>query len=223
MRSAAFVLAALLVAAPAHAQFGALGKIQKAKETGDKIADMNFTEEEERKLGEQVSTMLTQNFGVYQDKEVTKYVSLVGGVLAQQSKRPNLNWNFIVLDTEAVNAFAAPGGIIHVTKGLLGLVKNEAELAGVLGHEITHVTEKHTVKAIQQAKTISVGTDVAGGAAGGRAEFLLKVAEKAHDSIFKGLYSQKDENESDKIGVQLANKLGYAPTGLVDVLKKIDA
>jgi predicted Zn-dependent protease len=224
MKSAAFILAALLIAAPAHAQIGGiLNKAQKAKETKDKADNLHFTDQEERDLGEKISTMLCQNFGVYQDKDVTKYVSLVGGVLAQQSKKPSLNWTFIILDTEAVNAFAAPGGIVHVTKGLLGLVKNEAELAGVLGHEITHVTERHTISAITKGTETSLVTDAAGAAGGARVEFIAKLSEKGFNYVADGAYSQADENESDKIGIQLANKLGYAATGLVDVLKKIDA
>ncbi len=98
-------------------------------------------------------------FGVYQDPSVTKYVTLVGAVLAQASTRPNLDWQFVVLDTDGVNAFAAPGGFIHITKGLLGLMKNEAELAGVLAHEITHVTEKHTVNAIMKGDTMKLASD----------------------------------------------------------------
>jgi predicted Zn-dependent protease len=223
MKAAVFVLASLLAAAPAHAQFGGiLNKAQKAKQTADKVADLNITEDEERKLGENVSASLRDKFGVYQDAEVTKYVSLVGNVLAQGSTRPNLNWTFIVLDTDAVNAFAAPGGIVHITRGLLGLAKNEAELAGVLGHEITHITEKHTVKYIQQQKGISVGTDVAGG--GGTRDYIIaKMSEKAYHILLDGTFSQGDENESDKIGVRLANTVGYAPNGLADVLKKLDA
>ena len=72
-------------------------------------------------------------------------------VLAKQSERPNLPWTFIVLDTDGVNAFAAPGGFVHITRGALGLVKNEAELAAVLGHEIGHVAHKHAINAIKKA------------------------------------------------------------------------
>jgi beta-barrel assembly-enhancing protease len=115
MRAAVFILATLLTAVPAHAQFGSiLNKAQKAKDTADKVADLNISNEEERKLGENVSASLRDKFGVYQDAELTKYVTLVGNVVAQGSSRPNLNWTFIILDTDAVNAFAAPGGIVHV-------------------------------------------------------------------------------------------------------------
>src|SRR5207237_1171248 len=164
-------------------------------------ADLNITQEEERKLGENVSTSLRDKFGVYQDAEVAKYVTLVGNVLAQGSSRANLNWTFIVLDTDAVNAFAAPGGIIHVTRGLLGLAKNEAELAGVLGHEITHVTAKHTVRFIQKSKGISVGSDLAGG--GSTRDYIIsKMSEKAFHVLLDGTFSREDENEADKDGVE---------------------
>jgi predicted Zn-dependent protease len=221
--AAAFVLAALLVAVPAHAQFGGIiNKAQKAKEAHDKIADIDFTDQEERQLGEKISGRLIADFGVYQDKDVARYVTLVGTVLAKESSRPDLKWNFIVLDTDGVNAFAAPGGVVHVTRGLLGLAKNEAELAGVLGHEITHVTDKHTIHAIQQGKLVSLGAEAAGGGSI-RDELIAKFAEKGYHLILDGEFSRGDERNADEKGVRLANKLGYDPHGLGEVLKKIDA
>jgi predicted Zn-dependent protease len=223
MKAAAFVVAAVLTAVPAYAQFGGLiNKAQKVNDAKNKYDDLNITEAEERQLGEQVSANLIAKYGVYQDKDVAKYVSLLGGVLAQQSSRPELKWTFIVLDTDGVNAFAAPGGLIHVTRGLLGLAKNESELAGVLGHEITHVTVKHTVRSIQKSKGISIGSDQVGGGSL-KSAIIAKMAEKAYHLILDGEFSREDENESDKVGVQLANKVGYAPGGLVAVLKKLDA
>jgi predicted Zn-dependent protease len=207
MRSAVFILASLLAAAPAHAQFGSiLNKAQKAKDTADKVADLNITDEEERKLGENVSTSLRDKYSA----------------LAQASSRSSLDWKFIVLDTDGVNAFAAPGGIVHVTKGLLGLMKNESELAGVLGHEITHVTAKHTVRFIQKSKGISVGSDLTG--SGSTRDYIIsKMSEKAFHMLLDGEFSRDDEREADKVGVQLTNKLGYAPNGLAEALKKIEA
>jgi len=230
MKAAAFVLSALFAigtASPAHAQLGALGKIKKAADkavdTKQKIDDMNITDEEERQLGDLVGLELRDHFGVYQNEAVTKYVSLVGTALAQGSTRPNLDWKFIVLDTDGVNAYAAPGGIIHVTRGLLGLMKSESELAGVLGHEITHVTVKHTVRAIQKSKGISLGAEVAGAGGSLRDQFISRLSAAVFNKLFEGEFSREDENESDKVGVQLANKIGYAPNGMVDLLRKIDA
>jgi predicted Zn-dependent protease len=230
MKAAAFVLSALFAigtASPAHAQLGGLGKLKGIADKGAnakaKYDDFNIDDKEERQLGDQVSLKLRGHFGVFQSAPVTKYVSLVGNTLAQASTRPNLDWQFIVLDTDGVNAYAAPGGIIHVTRGLLGLMKSESELAGVLGHEISHVTGKHTVHAIQQSKGISMGSEAAGGGGSLRDQFIAKMAAAAFNKIFEGEFSQKDENNADEVGVRLANKVGYAPTGMVDVLKKIDA
>jgi len=230
MKAAAFVLAVVCLAgtaAPARAQLGGLGKLKgaadKAVDAKGKYDDYNITDKEERQLGEQVSLQLRNRFGVYQDEKVTKYVSLVGTALAQASSKPTLDWQFVVLDTDGVNAYAAPGGLIHVTRGLLGLMKNEGELAGVLGHEITHVTEKHTVNAIKREKGISMGGEAVGGAGGLRQEFISRMTAAAFNKVFRGEFSQGDENESDKIGAQIANKVGYIPQGIADVLKKIQA
>lgn len=218
MKPAVFLVVSLLAAAPAHAQLGSI--LNKANKAVDKANDLNITEQEERTIGENASASLREKFGVYQDQEVTRYVALVGGVLARESTRPNLKWTFIVLDTDAVNAFAAPGGLIHVTRGLLGLAKNEAELAGVLGHEITHVTAKHTIKYLQQQKGITAGADIVGGASGGES-IVAKRAERVYHFLLDGTFSQSDEMEADRVGVRLAAKLGYAPRGLADVLEKL--
>jgi predicted Zn-dependent protease len=205
---------------PASAQFGRLGDVVKTAEKAKKIADIKVTDAEERQIGQAVSDRIVEDFGVYQDANVTRYVTLVGAVLAQSSTRPGLDWQFVVLDTEGVNAFAAPGGFVHITKGLLGLMKNEAELAGVLGHEIVHVTEKHTVKAIQQGSAFQVASDEYG--SGGMTQTLVaKFADAAYKNILNNQFSRNDEGEADDKGVQLANKLGYAPTGLATALTKL--
>jgi len=226
MKKCAFSLSLALLTAlsigvrPAAAQLGGLtGALNKAA-TVKKIADLKVTDAEERQIGQAVSDKIVETFGVYQDANVTKYVTLVGAVLAIQSPRPGLDWQFVVLDTEGVNAFAAPGGFIHITKGLLGLIKDEAELAGILAHEIIHVTEKHTVNAIQKGDTIKVASDEVGSA--GMAQSLVaKMVEKAYSDILNNKFSRNDEGEADEKGVQLANKVGYAPSGLSAALTKL--
>lgn len=225
MKKAAIALAFVLVATPAFAQLGGLGrKIGQAKDAKDKADKLaGLSEKDERRLGERISAMLVDRFGVYNDAKVTKYVTLVGSVLAQASSRPNLPWEFIVLDTDGVNAYAAPGGFVHITRGALGLIKNEAELAGVLGHEIIHITEKHTVGAIEKAQRFDVGTDVGGSAVGGgiSGELLNRIADKGYEVLYENAYDRKQEIDSDKHGLQIANKVGYAPTGMISFLKKI--
>ena len=162
MKNATLVVALLLGATPAFAQFGNLGEITKRAGQAQQLAELNISEKEERDLGDRVSATVRSEFGVLQDAALTKYVSLVGNVLAKASSRPDLKWEFIVLDTDGVNAFAAPGGLVHITKGALGLIKTESELAGVLGHEIAHITKKHTVNSIKRSKGTKIATDEVG-------------------------------------------------------------
>jgi predicted Zn-dependent protease len=226
MRAAVFVLSVLFVAStavPASAQIGGILRgANKAIDTKNKIDDMNFSEKEERQIGEQVSGQLRAKFGVYQDREVTKYVTLIGTMMAQASEKPNLEWNFIVLDTDGVNAFAVPGGLVHVTRGLLGLLKNESELAAVLGHEITHVTKRHSIAALQQSKAVSMGTDAAGGGST-RDYFIAKTSERLGHFFLDNEFKRQDEDQADEVGLRLANKVGYAPSGMAESLKKIQA
>jgi predicted Zn-dependent protease len=114
---AGFAVAGMLAGAPAFAQLGGFGKaIDKVQKAADAVDSLTFTDAEERQLGTEISAKLRDRFGVVQDREVHKYVTLVGRVLAANSTRPNLQWTFVVLDTDGVNAFAAPGGFVHITK-----------------------------------------------------------------------------------------------------------
>jgi beta-barrel assembly-enhancing protease len=193
---------------------GQIGGISKglgiAKKAND-VRELRMTDEEEQQLGVNVSERIRTRYGVVQDANVHRYVSLVGTVLAQASTRPNLPWTFIVLDTDGVNAFAAPGGYVHITRGALALIKNEAELAGVLGHEIVHITEKHTVRAIQKNQAVQMG---ASETLSGSAALMDRVVTAVYDNIVERGFGRAEENESDEHGVSLANKVGYAPQGL---------
>ena len=220
MKKIVLVVTLLAVATPAFAQLGgALRRAQQAKETKDKFDDLNITEEEERVIGEGVSARVRARFGVVQDPAVHKYVSLVGTTLGQLSERPKLAWTFIVLDTDGVNAFASPGGIVHITRGALALCKSEAELAAVLGHEIGHVAHKHTVNAIQKNKAVSLGTEQA---LSSRGPFLDLMANKAYEMVLENKFDRGDEMDSDKVSVTLAEKAGYAPGRLADFLTRLD-
>jgi len=120
-----------------------------------------------------------------------------------------------VLDTDGVNAFAAPGGFIHVTRGALALMQNEAELAGVLGHEITHVTARHTISAIQKAR------GVAAVASATRNGLISQVANKGYEVVLENSFDRKEEMEADRNGVILAGKAGYTPAALGGFLTRL--
>jgi predicted Zn-dependent protease len=196
-------------------QIGGIGKgLSIAKKAND-VRELRMTDAEEQALGANVSERIRARYGVVQDPGVHLYVSLVGTVLAQGSTRPNLPWTFIVLDTDGVNAFAAPGGYVHITRGALALIKNEAELAGVLGHELIHITEKHTVRAIQKNQAVQMG---AAETLSGSAALMDRVVAAVYENIVERGFGRGEENESDEHGVALANKAGYAPNGLVTFL-----
>ncbi|HUF23812.1 MAG TPA: M48 family metallopeptidase [Vicinamibacterales bacterium] len=214
--------AGLLLLAAATSAEAQLDRLRRGAETAKKVADLNINDEAERAIGESVGAKLVDRFGVYQDAAVAKYVTLVGTVLAQASSRPNLDWKFVVLDTEGVNAYAAPGGLIYITKGALGLFKTEAQLAGVLGHEITHITKKHTINAIRNAKIVDAGTDAAASARGGLSGAVLnRLSDASYDMIFENKFDRGDETESDKVGVSLAHQVGYSPQGLAEFLTQL--
>jgi predicted Zn-dependent protease len=209
------VVAVLAVAVPATAQLR--GIMDKASKVKSAIDDYNYTPEEERTLGEGISAKLREKYGVVQDREVHKYVTLVGRVLAQESSQPDLRWTFIVLDTDGVNAFATPGGFVHITKGALALTDNEAELASVLGHEIGHIIERHTVKAIQNAQKAGL----VGEAVGSRSELLQRLINVGYDTVLESNFDRDQENASDRRAITMANKVGYAPQGLGGFLTKL--
>jgi beta-barrel assembly-enhancing protease len=223
MRSAvmALVVGAVMAAggqATAAAREGAgggpqLGGILKRAQ---QVRDLQVTDEDELRLGTSVSEKVRTRYGVVQDPAVHKYVTLVGTLLAKRSTRPNLAFKFIVLDTDGVNAFAAPGGFIHITRGALGLLTSEAELAGVLAHEIIHVTEKHTIKAIQKGKMIQMGANETLS----NPALFSKFVDKATEMVLAG-FGRDEELDSDRAGIALANGVGYAPTGLAEFLKRL--
>jgi Zn-dependent protease with chaperone function len=197
----------LAVAAPASAQFGLL---EQGAKRAKQVSDFTWTDQEKAALGAKVSELVRQRYGVVQDPAVHKYVTLVGRTVTEKTTKPGLPWTFIVLDTDAVNAFAAPHGYVHITRGALALMKNEAELAGVLAHEIVHVTEEHTIDALKKNTLKSAAAEeVSGGNA--LIEFL---ANAAYNNILDNAYSRGDEGAADTVGITLISKAGYAPQGL---------
>ena len=209
----------LVLSAPAQAQFGGLiGRVQKALDATKAVDSLNITEEEEVTLGALVSEKVRARFGVVQDPEIHRYVTLVGLALAQQSERPELPWTFIVLDTDGVNAFAAPGGFVHITRGALGLIKSEAELAAVMGHEIGHVAHSHTINAIRKGNVERLVTQAA---LADRSPFLEAFSNLAYDHVLEGTFDRGDELDADEFSVGIARKLGYAPGMLGDFLERL--
>lgn len=177
------------------------------------------SEEEEIAIGRQIAGNLLGAAHLVKDKGLQKYVNNVGRWVASQSERPDLPWHFGVIDSADVNAFAMPGGYVFVTKGLYLRLQNEADLAGVLAHEIGHVIRKHHLKILQQSRLVDLGGKLIAKQAGENEKIRSLIGSGA-EVVARSL--DKDaEFEADRIAVVLATRAGYDPFGLPEVLQDI--
>jgi predicted Zn-dependent protease len=180
------------------------------------------TPAQEAALGREGYAAATAEYGVYDDAAVAAYVDSVGRRVAHASELPDLPWRFTVLDDAVVNAFAMPGGYIYVTRGLLAHMQSEAQLAGVLGHEIGHVTARHSAKQITQQQLAGVGLVVASAVSPAFRRYG-STAEQALGLLMLK-YSRDDESQADELGVRYASASGYDPReipGTYHTLKRI--
>ncbi len=175
-------------------------------------------EPEEIQIGQSMAETLLGARPLHDDPELQRYVNEVGLWVARQSERPNLPWHFGVNDSDHINAFATPGGYIIITRGMMKQLRNEAELAGVLGHEVAHVIQKHHLKALRKSAFASLlGEGVAGATDSKHAELVKQLSGPTKELYARGL-DKSDEFEADRMGVVLATRAGYDPYGLPAVL-----
>jgi predicted Zn-dependent protease len=180
----------------------------------------DFTPEQETRIGRQVAGDLLGAVPLVRDDALQRYVNVVGNWVAQQSGRTDVTWRFGVLDTDAINAFAAPGGYVFVTKGLYRMLDNEAELAGVLGHEIAHVAKKHHLKVLKQSSLIGALGQAVSQKAQGSDQTVQNLIGNGAEIMARGL-DKNAEYEADRVGVVFAARAGYDPWGLPNVLQDL--
>jgi predicted Zn-dependent protease len=179
-------------------------------------------EPKEIEIGRQLASVLLGAKPLHPNMALQRYVNRLGRWISLQSSRPDLPWTFGVLDDDGYNAFATPGGYIFITKGLVDHVADEAELAGILAHEITHVIGKHHLQAMRKSARSGFLTQLAvsqlkSDLAGGVSAQLLGLGRELYS---RGL-DQEDELEADRNGVALATRAGFDPYGLVAVLQQL--
>jgi predicted Zn-dependent protease len=174
-------------------------------------------EPEEIQIGGSMAETLLGASPLLDDAELQTYVNDVGMWVAQQSERPGLPWRFGVNSSDHINAFAAPGGYIIVTKGMMRQLRNEAELAGVLGHEISHVTKKHHLNALRKGALVNLLGEGLAASSDKHSELVRQLAGPTKELYARGL-DKSDEFEADRVGVVLAARAGYDPYGLPAVL-----
>jgi predicted Zn-dependent protease len=219
-------LCALLLAAaalPAQAQFsldlnkliGTVKKIQQASSEVD--------EPQEISIGRDVAARLLGAAPLVPDERLQRYVNSVGRWLALHTERAGLPWHFGVLDTNSVNAFATPGGNVFITRGLYARLHSEAELAGVLAHEISHVLRKHHLAAMQKNARTGLAADALSLALAnrGNSEARDKLISAGTELYARGL-DKADELEADRLGVVIAARAGYDAYGLPAVLQTLE-
>lgn len=198
----------------------AASETASSKTTEPEFNWKNPSKEEEIALGRQITGNLLGAAPLVKDAALQKYVNSVGRWVASQSERPDLPWRFGVIESEDINAFAAPGGYIMITKGLYRKLTNEAQLAGVLGHEIGHVVKKHQLKVLQKQQLLNIG-----------AGFLSDKYAKDNKLVSKAIGTGAEisarsldktaEYEADRLGLSYAARAGYEPYGLTEVLQAI--
>lgn len=214
-------LMVLLAAAPANAQFGdILKKAEKAKKVSDTFTP--WTPEQERAIGEASAAKLVRMFGLYDNPDMQHYVSSVGHAVAQHGSTRPMEYKFGILDTESVNALAMPGGYIFVTRGALANMSSEAELAGVLGHEIAHVDSRHLEKQIRTKQATGLGMQEIGDRVPGPA-ILKDLANNVVTNALTMAYTRDKESEADSKGLEASASAGYDANGLIKFLSMLKA
>lgn len=186
--------------------------------TGERELSL-VSESQEIEMGREADPQIVAQLGLVEDEEVQRYVSDLGLRLAAVSERPDLPWTFRVVDDPVVNAFALPGGFIYVTRGILLNFDSEAELAGVLGHEIGHVTARHSVSQMSRQQLQQIGLGV--GMVLSENVRQLGGLLSAGMQLMNLRYSRGDETQSDELGLNYISELGYDPTAMVGVFEML--
>ena len=185
-----------------------------------KLGLTETSEKDEIKIGREITGNLLGASPLVKDAALQQYVNKVGRWVALQGERPDLPWRFGVIESNDINAFAAPGGYVVITRGLYNTLANEAQLAGVLAHEIGHVVHKHHLKVLQKSQMLDMGANVLGKKAGKDNKAIKKLIGSGAEILARGL--DKDaEYEADRTGVVLAARAGYDAYGLPEVLEAI--
>ena len=174
-------------------------------------------EQQELELGREAHQSLLEEYGYYDDLDLQEYVTRVGQALAAVSHRPELEYRFTVLDSDVVNAFATPG-YVYITRGLLARMDSEAELAGVLGHELGHITARHAARQIGQQQTVGLIQLVLGTVTDSR--LLHQAGDLVGTAHVRG-YGRENELEADRLGAEYAARAGYDPEAFLEVFRAL--
>jgi beta-barrel assembly-enhancing protease len=179
--------------------------------------------QEEMSMGGSVAIEVASLYGgIWKDEVATRRVNLIGKALARYSDRPTLAFRFAILNSDVVNGFSAPGGYVFVTRGAYQEAENDDQLAGILAHEIAHVTRRHALRIISRSEMISGLSDVASGSSGDYRTYDLGV-DRVSNTLLKTGYDSNTEFDADRMGRELATNTGFARDGLLAFLQKLQS
>ncbi len=181
---------------------------------------MLLSREQEIAMGKQSDPQITNTFGVYDDAELQHFITEKGEEMAAISHRPDLPYEFKILDSPVVNAFAVPGGYVYFTRGIMAHFNNEAEFAGVLGHEIGHITARHSAKQYSKATLAQIGL-VAGSVISPEFAQVADLASTGVQLLFLK-FGRDAESQSDKLGVEYSTKIGYDASEMAGFFETLD-
>lgn len=179
-----------------------------------------LSQDDEIRVGQAAAANLLGVAPLVQDEGLQRYVNTVGRWVAMGSERPDLPWRFGVIDSADVNAFAAPGGYVLITRGLYASLSDESELAGVLGHEISHVVERHHIELMRKGVLLDLGVQAVQKQMQDRDALVRRLVGTGAE-VFARRLDQGAEFQADRNGLALAARAGYSPFGLPAVLQKI--
>ncbi|MBN8522027.1 MAG: M48 family metalloprotease [Alphaproteobacteria bacterium] len=188
--------------------------------TGEQQFTALLPASQEASVGAQEHQKVEKAFGGFISGPVANYVADIGRRVAANTERSDVQYKFYVIDSPDVNAFAIPGGYIYVTRGLLALANTEADVAGVLGHEIAHITARHSAERASQGFLVGLGAAVLGAATGSSG--VAQAANVGSDLLIKS-YSRGQETQADELGVRYLTRAGYDPYAMASFLKSLDA
>ncbi|MFL5401620.1 MAG: M48 family metalloprotease [Gemmatimonadales bacterium] len=212
-------LAMISLLVPTLAFGSGLGSCARNPVTGKSELSL-VSESQEIQMGQEASKEVAQSIGLYDDAAAQSYVASIGKQIAEKSERPNLPWEFHVVDDASVNAFALPGGFIYVTRGLMTSINDEAEFATVVGHEIGHVTNRHSVQQISKAQLAQLGLGIGSILSSDIARFGQLAS--AGLSVLFLKYSRDAENQADQAGFRYAFNQGYDVREMTNVMETLD-
>ncbi len=189
------------------------------------LQDVSFDWQTETWFGRKLAARILGNIPLWDRAGANRYLNLVGSGVALFAPAPGAVFSFAILDSDKVNAYAAPGGYIFVTRGAIARMRDEAELAAVLGHEIAHVACHHMAKTLglnrHQESALGALAGLVGGATGSFRQAISQGLDKGLEILFETGYSSQQELEADRIGIQLAVMAGYRKDGLASFLNRI--